>query len=119
MAKRGRLTRDKGAVGNDINAIQAQESMKRIMEFLKVHPEQALAVHHALEAGFFVGKVDMELAACWPPTYMYFNGGVPPASFRGTKKYKPNSPPSQGSRAYTPPRASYGTRQDGLHRYAC
>lgn len=61
MAKRGRLTRDKGAVGNDINAIQAQESLKRIMEFLKLHPEQALAVHHALEAGFFVGKVSMEL----------------------------------------------------------
>ena len=73
LHKKASCTRDKGAVGNDINAIQAQESLKRIMEFLKLHPEQALAVHHALEAGFFVGKVNMELAACWPPTYMYFN----------------------------------------------
>jgi len=52
LHKKAICTRDKGAVGNDINAIQAQESLKRIMEFLKLHPEQALAVHHAIGGWF-------------------------------------------------------------------
>eukprot|EP00972_Heterocapsa_arctica_P049891 7338553-Heterocapsa_arctica.AAC.1 len=73
MAKRGRLTRDKGAVGKDIAAIQAQESMKKIQAFLKLHPEQAMPTQFALEQGFFEGKVREELATIWPPTYMYFN----------------------------------------------
>jgi hypothetical protein len=73
MVKRGRLTRDKGAVGKDINAIQAQESMKKIVTFLKNNPEQAMPVQFALEQGFFEGKAKEELATCWPPTYMYFN----------------------------------------------
>lgn len=73
MAKRGRITRDKGAVGLDITAIQVQDSMKKIVAFLKDHPEQAMPVQFALEQGFFEGKIKEELATCWPPTYMYFN----------------------------------------------
>ena len=73
MAKRGRLTRDKGAVGKDITAIQAQDSMRKIAAFLKDHPDQAMPVQFALEQGFFEGKVKEELASCWPPTYMYFS----------------------------------------------
>lgn len=73
MAKRGRLTRDKGTVGKDITAIQAQESIRKIMNFLKEHPEQAMPVQFALEQGFFEGKIKEELDTCWPPTYMYLN----------------------------------------------
>eukprot|EP00975_Prorocentrum_lima_P019898 4189000-Prorocentrum_lima.AAC.1 len=73
QSRRGRATRDKGSVGLDLKQIQNQECLKKIVAYLKAHPEQLMQVSFSLEQGIFEGRHSEKLATCWPPTYMYFH----------------------------------------------